>query len=81
MVVPGPLVLASSAASGLLLLVFAVLGFVVVAGVAAVILALLHAVLPGADSGAEAVHAAELERQNEEGRREAARLAGDDAPS
>lgn len=81
MVVPGPAVLAVGAASGLLLLVFAVLGFVVVAGVAAVVLALLHAVLPGDDTGAEAVHRAELERQNEAGRAEAARLAGDDTRS
>jgi hypothetical protein len=76
----GPPVLGASAVNGLLLLVFAVLGFAVVAGVAVVILALLHAVLPGGDSGAEALHIAELERQNEEGRAEAARLAGDDTP-
>lgn len=61
MAVPTPPVLAS-AVSGLLLLLFAVLGFAIVAGVAAVILALLQAILPSADTGAEAVHRAELER-------------------
>jgi hypothetical protein len=66
MAVPMPAVLAS-AASGLLLLLFAVVGFAVVAGVAAVILALLQAVLPGGDSGAEAVHRAELERAAQAG--------------
>ncbi len=59
MAVLGPPVLASGALDGLLLLLFAVLGFAVVAGVAAVILALLQAVLPGGDSGAEALHAAQ----------------------
>jgi len=66
MAVPAPHVLASSALDGLLLLVFAVLGFAVVAGVAAVVLALLQAVLPGSDSGAEAVHREELARQEQD---------------
>jgi hypothetical protein len=63
MAVPVPLVLASSPFTGLLILLFAVLGFAVVAGVVVVILALLHAVLPGGDSGADALHAEELRRQ------------------
>ena len=71
--VPFPAVLAaSSALTGLLILAFAILGFAVVAGVAVVILALIHAVLPGEDSGAAALHAEELERQ-------AAAERGDDA--
>ena len=62
--VPFPSVLAASGAlTGLLILVFAILGFAVVAGVAVVILALLHAVLPGEDSAAAALYAEELERQ------------------
>ncbi len=63
MAVPVPPVFASSAFTGLLVLLFAVLGFAVVTGVAVVILALLHAVLPGGDSGADALHAEELRRQ------------------
>jgi hypothetical protein len=59
-------VLAAGAVDGLLLLVFAVLGFAVVAAVAAVILALLHAVLPSEDSAAEALHRAEQEARGEE---------------
>ena len=62
--VPLPSVLAaSSALTGLLVLLFAVVGFAVVTAIAAVILALLHAVLPGEDTEAAALHARELERQ------------------
>lgn len=63
-VLPAP-VLASAAVNGLLLIVFAVVGFAVVAGIAAVILALLQAVLPGGDTGADALHRAEQERQEQ----------------
>jgi hypothetical protein len=77
MAVPAPHVLAS-AVDGLLLLVFAVAGFAVVAGVAAVVLALLQAVLPGADSGAEEVHRQELERERE-GQPQPAGAAGEPA--
>jgi hypothetical protein len=38
----------------------------VVAGVAAVVLALLQAVLPGGDTGADAVHQQELDRHSED---------------
>ena len=63
MAVPAAPVLAAGVLTGLLIVVFAVVGFAIVAVVAAVILALLHAVLPGDDTGAEAAHRAELERQ------------------
>ena len=59
MAVPEPHVLAAGA-GGLLFLLFAVGGFVVVIVVAAVILALIQAVLPGPDTEAERVRAAEL---------------------
>ena len=61
MAVPAHHVLATSPFTGLLVLLFAVVGFAVVALVAAVVLVLLHAVLPGEDTGAEEVHRAELE--------------------
>jgi len=65
MAVPVPAALASAAVNGLLLAVFAVIGFAVVAGIAAVILALLQAVLPSGDTAADALHRAELEREEE----------------
>jgi hypothetical protein len=52
----------SGALTGLLIVVFAVVGFAIVALVAAVILALLHAVLPGEDTGAQEAHRLETER-------------------
>ena len=55
-------VLATGPFEGLLVLLFAVVGFAVVALVAGVVLVLLHAVLPGEDTGAEEVRRAELER-------------------
>jgi fumarate reductase subunit D len=55
-------VLAASDVNGLLLLLFAVGGFAVVAVVAAVILALIQAVLPSGDTEADALHAEELKR-------------------
>jgi hypothetical protein len=66
MAVPATSVLAASSATGLLLIVIAVVGFGVVAVVAAMVLALLQAVLPGGDSEADRLHAAELEREQEE---------------
>lgn len=71
MAVPGLPVLAS-AVDGLLLLVFAVVGFALVAVVAVVILALIQAVLPAGDREAEALHAAELEREEAAAEREEA---------
>lgn len=61
MAVPAPHVPAGGA-GGLLLLAFAVGGFIVVTIVAAVILALIQAVLPGGDREADALRAAELAR-------------------
>lgn len=58
MAVPAPHVLADGA-GGLLLLLFALGAFVVVAVVAAVVLALIQAVLPGGDTEADRLHAAE----------------------
>ncbi len=58
MAVPAAHVLADGA-GGLLLLAFALGAFVVVMIVAAVILALIQAVLPGGDSEADRLHAAE----------------------
>jgi len=58
MAVPAPHV-AADGAGGLLLLGFAVGAFIVVALVAAVILALIQAVLPGGDTEADRLHAAE----------------------
>jgi hypothetical protein len=52
MPLPAP-VLASGAFDGLLLLLFAVLGFALVAVVAVVVLAIVHAVLPAADEAPE----------------------------
>jgi hypothetical protein len=66
MAVPPAPVLASAAVNGLLLIVFAVVGFAVVAGIAAVILALLQAVLPSGDTGADALHRAEQQRQEQQ---------------
>jgi hypothetical protein len=66
MAVPATSVLAASSATGLLLIVIAVVGFAVVAVVAAMVLALLQAVLPGGDTEADRIHAAELEREHEE---------------
>ena len=64
MAVPVPHVLAAgSGVNGLLLLLIAIVGFAVVAVVAAVILALIQAVLPGGDTEADALHAAELARE------------------
>jgi hypothetical protein len=60
MAVPAPHVLAAGA-GGLLLLLFAVGAFLVVALVAAVILALIQAVLPGGDTEADRLHAAEVQ--------------------
>jgi len=70
MAVPAPPVLAS-AVDGLLLLVFAVGVFAVVAVVAVVVLALIQAVLPGGDSGADALHAAQAQRDGEPAERDA----------
>jgi len=72
--VPVPSVLAAGGTlTGVLVFFFfAIVGFALVAGVAAVILALLHAVLPGEDAGAAALHAEELERQAAEPGDEAA---------
>jgi hypothetical protein len=64
MAVATPHVLAAAPVSGLLLLLIAVVGFAVVVLVAAVIMGLIQAVLPGGDTEADALHAAELERQN-----------------
>lgn len=58
MAVPAPHVLADGA-GGLLILLFAVGAFLVVALVAAVILALIQAILPGGDTEADRLHAAE----------------------
>jgi hypothetical protein len=58
MAVPAPHVLADGA-GGLLLLAFALGAFVVVMIVAAVVLALIQAVLPGGDTEADRLHAAE----------------------
>jgi hypothetical protein len=63
MAVPAAHVLAASGVSGLLLLLIAVVCFAVVIVVAAVVLALIQAVLPGGDTEADALHAAELERE------------------
>lgn len=71
MAVPVPHVLAAGALEGLLVLLFAIVGFAVVAGVAVVILALLQAVLPSGDSGAEALHA-QSQRDAEDDRADAA---------
>lgn len=60
MAVPAPHVLADGA-GGLLLLLFAVGAFAVVALVAAIILALIQAILPGGDTEADRLHAAEQE--------------------
>lgn len=49
--------------NGLILLLVAVGGFAVVVIVAAVVLGLINAILPQGDSEAEALHAAELERE------------------
>lgn len=65
MAVPAPHVLADST-GGLLLLVFALAAFVVVVIVAAVVLALIQAVLPGGDSEADRLHAAEQAREAEQ---------------
>ena len=64
MAVPAPHV-AADGAGGLLLLGFAVGAFVVVALVAAVILALIQAVLPGGDTEADRLHAAEVAEQEQ----------------
>jgi len=66
MAVPAPHVLADGA-GGLLLLLFAVGAFVVVALVAAVVLVLIQAVLPGGDTEADRLHAAEQERDSDPG--------------
>ena len=66
MAVPAPHVLAGGA-GGLLLLLFALGAFVVVAVVAAVVLALIQAVLPGGDTEADRLHAAEQAEQEDAG--------------
>jgi hypothetical protein len=63
MAVATPPVLAAASVNGLLLLLIAVVGFALVAVVAAVVMALIQRILPGGDSEADALHAAELERQ------------------
>jgi hypothetical protein len=65
MAVPAPHVLAAGA-GGLLLLLFAVAGFVVVIVVAAIVLALIQAILPGGDSEADRLHAAEQDQAGAE---------------
>jgi hypothetical protein len=70
-------ILATGPFEGLLVLLFAVAGFAVVALVAGVVLVLLHAVLPGEDSGAEAVRRAELERAEQERGADGEEEAGD----
>ncbi|HEV7678945.1 MAG TPA: hypothetical protein VGQ42_10295 [Candidatus Dormibacteraeota bacterium] len=60
---PGAHVLAASGVNGLILLLIAVAGFLVVVVVAVVIMGLLNAILPSGDSEADALHAAELGRQ------------------
>jgi len=65
MAVPEPHVLAAGA-GGLLVLLFAAGGFIVVILVAAVVLALIQAVLPGGDTEADRVRAAELAREQGE---------------
>jgi hypothetical protein len=72
MAVPTAHVLAAGGGvNGLLLLLIFVAGFAVVIVVAAVILALIQAVLPGGDSEADALHAAELARDQDGGGGEA----------
>jgi hypothetical protein len=66
MAVPGAHVLAASGVDGLILLLIAVGGFALVAIVAAVVLGLINAILPRGDSEADALHAAELEREARE---------------
>jgi hypothetical protein len=67
MAVPAPHVLAAGGGvNGLILLLIAVAAFAVVIVVAAVVLALIQAVLPGGDTEADKLHAAELERQGNE---------------
>lgn len=75
MAVPGTHV-AAAGAGGLLVLLLAVAGFVVVMVVAVVILALIQAVLPGGDSEADRLHAAELAARADEEPEEVA--AGDE---
>jgi hypothetical protein len=68
MAVPAPHVLAAGGGvNGLLLLLIAVVGFAVVIVVAALVLALIQAVLPGGDTEADKLHAAELEEQRGQG--------------
>lgn len=64
--------LAASGVNGLLLLLIALVGFGVVIVVAAVVLALIQAVLPGGDTEADALHAREQEELQEQ--------AGEDRP-
>jgi heme/copper-type cytochrome/quinol oxidase subunit 2 len=64
MAVPDPL--AAATANPLLSLLIGVVIFVVVIVVIVVIMAILQAVLPRTDSGAEAVHAAEVQEEEED---------------
>jgi hypothetical protein len=71
-------VLAASGVNGLLLLLIALVGFGVVIVVAAVVLALIQAILPGGDTEADALHAEEQRRAAED--TEPGEAGAEDAP-